>query len=64
MVWLWIGNLAFAASAGGFWYSLPVNGQVRPFVNTLVEPYVAIALAGGFVMGIGSFVRGVADLWF
>ena len=64
MIWLWIGIITFAATVGGFWFSLPVNGQVRPFVNTIAEPYVAIALAGGLVIGLGAMVTGVADLWF
>jgi hypothetical protein len=63
MIWLWIGILTFAATTGGFWFSLPVNGQVRPFVNTIVEPYVAIALSGGLVISIGSLVKAIADLW-
>ena len=63
MIWFWIGIISFAATAGGFWFSLPVNGQVSQFVNTIVEPDVAIALAGGLVMSIGSLVKGVADLW-
>ena len=64
MIWLWTGILTLAATVGGFWFSLPVNGQVRPFVNTILEPYVSIALAGGLVIGIGSMITGVADLWF
>jgi hypothetical protein len=34
MVWVWTGILIFAANAADFWFSLPVNGKVRPFVNT------------------------------
>jgi hypothetical protein len=63
MIWLWIGILIFAATAGGFWFSLPVNGQVKPFVNSIAEPYVSIALAGGLVMSIGSVVKGIAEVW-
>ena len=64
MIWLWTGILILAATLGGFWFSLPVNGQVRPFVNTILEPYVSIVLAGGLVIGIGTAITGVADLWF
>ena len=64
MIWLWTGILILAATLGGFWFSLPVNGQVRTFVNTILEPYVSIALAGGLVIGIGTAITGLADLWF
>ena len=64
MIWLWTGILILAATLGGFWFSLPVNGQVRPFVNTILEPYVSIVLAGGLVIGIGTAITGLADLWF
>jgi len=63
MIWIWIGIITFAATAGGFWFSLPVDGKVRPFVNTIVEPYVSILWAGGLVISIGSVVRGIAEVW-
>jgi hypothetical protein len=63
MIWIWTGIITFAATAAGFWFSLPVNGQVRPFVNTIVEPYVSILWAGGLVISIGSVVRGIAEVW-
>jgi hypothetical protein len=56
------GILGITASAAGAWYALPKNGKVAPFVGTLVEPYVAIAITMGFMLSLGAIIVGIAQL--
>lgn len=61
-MYLLVGVLGIAASAAGAWYALPKNGKVAPFVGTVVEPYVAIAITMGFMLSLGAIVAGIAQL--
>ncbi len=62
MTFLITGILVFAATGAGFWWCLPTAGVVRPIVNTVAEPYLAIAVAGGFVLSLAAIVLGAYDL--
>jgi hypothetical protein len=53
------GVLGLAASIAALWYCMPRNGRVMPLVDTMFEPYVAIAISLGLVTSIASIAAGL-----
>ena len=62
-MFLLLGILGFTVSFAALWFSLPKNGRTRPFVNTVWEPYVAIALTIAFTLSVVAIAIGIADLF-
>ena len=55
------GLLTFAASIAAFWWALPRNGKLMPLVGTVWEPYVAIAITMGTILGFGAVAVSIVD---
>jgi hypothetical protein len=62
MVYLLVGVLLFIASIGGLWFSLPVGGHMRPFLQGGRDILVAIAVTTGIGLGVSAFIAGVTSL--
>jgi hypothetical protein len=62
MIKLLIGIGLLVASAAGLWFSLPVDGQLRPFARNGRDVYIAIAITVGIGLGLSSFIAGAVAL--
>ncbi|MBX3514367.1 MAG: TRAP transporter large permease subunit [Xanthobacteraceae bacterium] len=57
------GVIAFAITAGTLWASLPRGGRMHRFVNTELEPYVALLLTAGVALSFTLLLSGAINLW-
>ena len=62
MYTLLLGCIVFGASALVFWFALPVDGQVRPWITPRLEPLVAVAFVLAAGVGAILVVLGVASV--
>ena len=61
MFYFIVGLVIFAASAVAFWWALPKGDRLMPLVGTVWEPYVAIAITMGAILGFGAMAVAIAD---
>lgn len=62
MVYLLVGVLLFVGSIGGLWFSLPVGGHMRPFVQGGRDVWIGIAITTGLGLSAAALTTGVASL--
>jgi hypothetical protein len=62
MVYLLAGIIILVVAAGGLWFSLPVDGQVRPFAKNGGDTLIAIAVSVGIALGVGAVVVGIGAI--
>ena len=56
MATLLAGISVFLAAGAMLWFSMPKNG--KPSVSALLAPYIAVAIAMGFLVGLGAMIVG------
>jgi hypothetical protein len=61
MFTLIFGCMVLGATALLFWFALPVDGKVRPWITPRMEPLVAVAIVGAAGVGMILVVLGVAS---
>jgi hypothetical protein len=55
------GLVVFVAAMAAFWWALPKGDKLMPLVGTVWEPYVAIAITMGAILGFGAMAVAIAD---
>ena len=61
MFYFVLGLVVFVASGAAFWWALPKGDKLMPLVGTVWEPYVAIAITMGAILGFGAMAVAIAD---
>jgi hypothetical protein len=61
MGYVLLGTILLIASIGGLWFSLPVDGQMRPFARGGRDVFIAIAITGGVGIGVSALIVGIAS---
>ena len=56
------GIVVFIITAALFWYCLPRDGKVHRYVNTELEPYVAVAFCSGFALSFTMILSSILDM--
>jgi hypothetical protein len=62
MVGLVAGAAVSLVTALLFWRCLPRNGRRQRFVGTEWEPYIAVAITTGAILGAGFIAMGLGEL--
>lgn len=62
MTLLIAGIIVLLATVGSFVYLLPRGGRMHRFVNTEVEPYIAVALTAGVALSFTLTLSGILGL--
>jgi hypothetical protein len=62
MGYLIVGIITLVAALGGLWFSLPVDGKIRPFAKSGGDTLIAIAVSVGIALGIGAVVVGITTI--
>ena len=62
MLFLISGIITFVITAALFWYCLPRDGKMHRFVNTELEPYIAVAFCSGFALSFTMILSAVLDM--
>jgi hypothetical protein len=57
-----LGAAVIAAAVLGFMYSKPRGQKLAPYVGTVFEPYVVVAMVVGLCLGIIVVISGVIEL--
>jgi hypothetical protein len=55
------GIAVFAATLGIFGYCLPRGGRTHRFVETELEPYIAVAFCAGFALGFTMILSSILN---
>ena len=56
------GIAIFAATLGIFAYCLPRAGRSVRFLDTQLEPYIAVALCAGFALGVTMILSSILGM--
>jgi hypothetical protein len=56
------GIAVFAATLGIFAYCLPRGGTPNHYVDTELEPYLAVAFCGGFALGFTMILSSILNM--
>jgi len=62
MVQLVIGIVVFVAAIAGLWFSLPVDGKMRPFAQGGRDTYIAIAVTTSIGLSASLIIAGAVAL--
>ena len=63
MYTLLLGCIVLGATALAFWFVLPVDGKIRPWIKESWEPIVAVVIVGGAGVSVILIMLGVASLF-
>jgi hypothetical protein len=56
---LWAGIVVWIITAALFFYCLPRGGKRHRFVETELEPYIAVAFVAGVAIGLNMVLAGL-----
>jgi hypothetical protein len=56
------GIAVFAATLAAFAYCLPRGGRTHRYVDTELEPYIAVAFCGGFALGFTMILASILNM--
>ena len=62
MATLLTGMSVLLAAGATLWFSMPRNG--KPSVSAVLAPFIAVAIAMGFFVGLGAMIVGFGRMVF